>query len=1463
MENPGSSHSIRRILVPLLTAILCTALILPMALPIMADDAETTTLIASNPNPSLFGETVTITAIVSSGAGTPAGTVVFKDANIPITTLPLVSGSAVYSTSALSVGTHSLTADFVGDAGFTYSTSINSVTQVVTKANTNAVLISSTNPSFLGEEVTFTATISVVSPGSGTPDGDVIFRNNTETLVTKPLTGGVATYTTSDLPVATYNLTAVYNGDGNFNGSTSETLPHTVQVNIPGYVWDWGDNAKYQLGDGETSDEDVPRLLDPEKIEDITSIAGGLYHSLAVDSDGQVWVWGTNDKGQLGISTSTSRKSTPYLLDSISDVEKVAAGSYHSLVLKTDGTVWAWGYNSDGQLGIDSKSQQTSPVQVLGGEQGGEFLTNIKDIAAGNAFSMALAKDGSVYTWGEYSSGQLGIGSVSTEKTTPVKVDNGEQSGTDYLSGIEAIAAGYDFCLAVVSDGKIYAWGNNKYGALGNGDTSSTEKTPVKVDTITDAAAVAAGQYHSLAVTNTGTVYAWGYNGKGQLGVGSTSNKTTPVAVEFGKVSREIKSLAAGYNHSLALDRDGFVWGWGNNDNGQVGNGSSDDYQDEPVELYELNGTAANIAAGAYHNLATSSSSSSLKISTTSLKNAGVNSAYEVNVNASGGTKPYIWEILPDYDGATVNNILGISHTESQSYCTLQGTFTSTGTFQFIMRVSDSDENADLQLLSLKVTSSGQGEGGYIWDWGENSDSQIGNGNTTDVKTPRGLEADSIQDAVHIAGGLKHTLAVDSEGIVYAWGDNYYGQLGTGSSGDKTEPYELDDEDIDNIDQVAAGGYFSLALDNEDYVWAWGDNSRYQLGNADAGSKEISPVRVDELENIQKIAAGYQFGMALDNEGYVWTWGDNSERQLGTDSSDSKCETPDRVKSGDQDGSTYLSGIVDIAAGYQFCLAVDYAGNIWAWGDNSKGQLGNTDADSYEKTPIQVYNSKLTNAKKVAAGYDHSLALDATGIVWAWGNNEYGQLGINSTSSNKTTPTSVEDADMDMKITSIAAGYYHSMALDEYDHVWVWGDNSHYQMGMGDTDDNLDEPVEIDEDDLEGVISFIAAGANHSLAISDEEDSSSSGDIEITTTTLSSVYEDDDYEEEIEAVGGELPYDWEILDDDDGDEVNDALKIDWENDEEYCTLEGEFNTAGTYTFTVRVEDNNGDYDEKEFTIKVKSSSSSGGGSSGGGGGSSSSSTYTAITTTGFSGSTVKTSTSSGLSQSNYSLNSTDGIISLAIPKDTNMLNNLGRRLTEMSVSAVTSPPSALTGSEVVTAYSFQPDGAMFSPYITLKMNYNPGSLPANVAESSLYIANYNGTTWQIVSGQTIDLNANTVSANITHFSTYAILGTISSPSTPTPTASATPGPTATKSPTPSATGTQTPKPSATTTKPPASGTPTRTTSRPSSTQGQTQTPSGDGEDGGGLPIGAIIGIVVGVLIIAGVAILIIRKRQNL
>jgi uncharacterized repeat protein (TIGR02543 family) len=373
---------------------------------------------------------------------------------------------------------------------------------------------------------------------------------------------------------------------------------HAVTTN--GRLYGWGRNDYGQVGDGETIPNEIRPRSTPKLInftglqsgEIIQIVEASLAHTLAVTTSGRVYAWGRNFYGALGDGTTTNR-TTPTLisftgLQSGETIQSVEAGGGRSLALTTSGRVYAWGYNPQGQVGDGTTTARTTPTLIsFTGLQSGEI---IQSVAALGSHALALTTSGRVYAWGVNNSGQLGDGTTTWRKTPTLISFTGLQSGEI----IKSVAAGVYHSLAVTTSGRVYAWGNNNDGELGD-DTTTDRNTPTLISFTGLQSgeiikSVAAGVHHSLAVTTSSRLYAWGNNTHGQLGDGTTTARTTPTLISFtGLQSGEtIKSVVALENQSLAVTTSGRLYAWGNNSHGQLGDNDTTTARTTPTIIKSL-----------------------------------------------------------------------------------------------------------------------------------------------------------------------------------------------------------------------------------------------------------------------------------------------------------------------------------------------------------------------------------------------------------------------------------------------------------------------------------------------------------------------------------------------------------------------------------------------------------------------------------------------------------------------------------------------------------------------------------------------------------------------------------------------------------------------------------------------------------------------------------------------------------
>jgi len=336
---------------------------------------------------------------------------------------------------------------------------------------------------------------------------------------------------------------------------------HSLATTKDGTLWVTGNGGFGKLGNDDTNHVKDWLKIENNIISNIKSISAGSSHSLAVKDDGTLWVTVFNNWGQLGNeNTNTVYKWTQISTSIVSNIKSVAAGSMHSLALDNNGNLWVTGNNQSGQLGNSAINTSTNKWQKIPDN----IISNVKFIAAGGSSSFAIRNDGTLWVAGENSFGQLG-----NENNT--NVTSWSQIPTNIISNVKAVATNGIFSLAVKDDGTLWVTGHNDVGQLGTGNTNDINKwTQISTTIISKVKTVSCGGYHSLAITNDGKIYGTGQNDCGQLGTGDNNNKNNWTYIQ---TISNLVNISAGFNYSILIRENGEIFVTGKNDQGQIGLG--------------------------------------------------------------------------------------------------------------------------------------------------------------------------------------------------------------------------------------------------------------------------------------------------------------------------------------------------------------------------------------------------------------------------------------------------------------------------------------------------------------------------------------------------------------------------------------------------------------------------------------------------------------------------------------------------------------------------------------------------------------------------------------------------------------------------------------------------------------------------------------------------------------------------
>lgn len=688
---------------------------------------------------------------------------------------------------------------------------------------------------------------------------------------------------------------------------------HILALKADGTVWSWGGNTSNQLGAANEHARILPARV--ANIEGAVAVAAGDIHNLVLLANGEVLAWGNNSYGQLG-DGSTTHGDTPAKVKGLADVVAIAAGGFSNLALKRDGTVWGWGSNQFGQVGDGTTADAWLPVQVAG-------LVDIAGVAVCRDYSgcgAALGRDGSVWTWGNNTSGQLGDGD-SANRPLPARIA---------IDQVTRLAAGSEFFFAERQDGSVWAWGRNSEGSLGDGGTTN-RRQPATVTALQGHRLLAGGLYHGLALAADGSLRAWGQNAVGEVGDGTTTTRTAPVPVV--DAPGDIVALAGGHWFSAALTTQGTLYTWGANSAGQLGRGLLGTAF--PFARKIAGFAARDISAGDSHTLALDASGA--------IWSWGANSHGQLGqadrVAATQATPTLIPGLTASAIAACQAHSLALT-ADGEVYAwgdNGQGQLGDSGTTVRATPVK-STGLSDVRAIACGDTHSLALAGdGRVWAWGANWYGQLGNGAASGYNAmPAPISG--LADIAAIAAGGNFNLVLARDGTVYGWGADDLAQLGDGGGAARTTPVAL----MLDADAIVAGHAHAFARGRDGLWRGWGRNLSGQLGLGDQANRTTATLLALPA-TFSALAAnggtggawhvywnwGQSYGLAAD--GAVWSWGAGSAGQLGAG------DTADRALPGRVPG---LPAITRLAAGKTHALALSASGELWAWGDGADGKLG-------------------------------------------------------------------------------------------------------------------------------------------------------------------------------------------------------------------------------------------------------------------------------------------------------------------------------------------------------------------------------------------------------------------------------------------------------------------------------------------------------------------------------------------
>ena len=786
---------------------------------------------------------------------------------------------------------------------------------------------------------------------------------------------------------------------------------HVAMLKVDGTVWCYGLGTYGELGNGytENSDEPVKALFPAGTI--ITKIAVGENHCLALDSKGNVWVWGRNNYYQLG-NDSNENILTPTKITKLSNIKDIACGPNTSFAVTESGEVYGWGLNANGECGIGSYTNKITINKA-------KYMTDVIDIKAGKNHTIALKSNGEVFVTGSNLYGELALDMNTRKVNLFTKVDS--------LKNVVAISAGDSNNMVIKTDGKVYAWGENIYKELGTGETATYSNVPVKVNGLTDIRYIDGGKGYNLAINSNGDLYEIGLNSSSELGNGTNTNVT-----EFTRLTTidKVLQVSAGLGYTTYLKQDGTVWANG-------------DYTRGDLDIKAKTRSNVPVQVG---NDETGLGITEVTLGIDGTKKISENCAYALNLikldDNFADTLNYVSLneniATVDENGVVTGKRIGTTRVNATS--SINGRV-----YSVLVKVVQNNSQIAPKVVAGENFATVLKADGSLWSFGYNSDGRLGIGSTITSDVP--AKTNILATYIDVKAGRNFIIALRSDGKVWAVGNNEKGALANGTTTSKNKFVEV--AGLDSITKIAAGDNFGLALDNLGIVYKWGN-----------GVLEPEIMQVTS-QRIIDISAGNSQSVFVTAKGNVIGKGDILNTQIdGIDNAVKAQVASDSIIILTSNGKVYkykddtlslinVENVIDISANQGNVMYQTIDENTYVSGLNTNGELGIGGATSVN-TPVPT-TKHSSDTFGIGVGYRNTYIINNSGNLYSAGANEYGSLGNGTRTSsdehllvgNRTFNIEPESATMkvgdveEVKITGEPFNVFEGKEISSDEYTWV------------------------------------------------------------------------------------------------------------------------------------------------------------------------------------------------------------------------------------------------------------------------------------------------------------------------------------------------------------------------------------------------------------------------------------------
>src|SRR6056300_957857 len=657
---------------------------------------------------------------------------------------------------------------------------------------------------------------------------------------------------------------------------------------------------------------------------EVALLAGALNTVVSVDAmnegavaltdSGELYAWGPGFEVDPFYPLPTL-SSSGSMVGSLAgkNVSSTACGQSYTMVIATDGTLHGFGLNQYGQLTGSNRVYRT-PILINGGSLSGK---NVSSVACGDNYTMVIATDGSLHGLGLNSQGQLGDG-TTTNRLSPVLINGGSLSGKN----VSSVACGYYHTMVIATDGSLHGFGYNVYGQLGDGAQYTTRLSPVLINggslSGKSVSSVACGESHTMVIATDGSLHGVGYNGFANLGDGTYQSKLSPVLINGGSLSgKNVSSVTCGEYHNVVIATDGSLHGFGYNNYGQLGDGTTTP-RTSPVLINggSLSGkSVSSVACRAYHTMVTATDGS--------LHGFGSASSFQLGVQ----TQTIIFTNRGSFSGKNVSSVVcGANYT--------------------------------------MVTATD----GTLHGFGYNGQGQLGDGTTTTSTPPDLINGGSLsgKNVSSVACGYYHTMVIATDGSLHGFGYNNYGQLGDGTQyTTRLSPVLINGGSLSgkSVSSVACGESHTMVIATDGSLHGLGLNTQGQLGDGTTTNR-LSPVLINggslSGKSVSSVACGRLHTMVTATDGSLHGVGYNGFANLGDGTYQSKL-SPVLINGGSLSGKNVSS----VTCGEYHNVVIATDGSLHGFGYNNYGQLG--DGTTTPRTSPVLINGGSLSGKNVSS----------------------------------------------------------------------------------------------------------------------------------------------------------------------------------------------------------------------------------------------------------------------------------------------------------------------------------------------------------------------------------------------------------------------------------------------------------------------------------------------------------------